>query len=137
MDIAVKRRGELVFTDTWDKSINGVTDTKIHPTIILKGWITQYVCSASSSGSLVPMNRKIMPDFTHVIRFSDFFEKQSIQWHKDGNPFSLFKHACFLNIFIHHQFKNTMGLNYCLSKVLDFFNSIIVCYINVFLGVDT
>ena len=137
MDIAVKRRGELVWTDTRDKSINGVTDTKIHPTIRLKGWITQYVCSASSSGSLIPMNSKITPDFTQVIRCSGFFEKQSIKWHKGGNPFSLFKHACFLNIFIHHQFKNTRWLNYCPSVVLDFLNSIVVCYIDIFLRVDT
>ena len=33
MDIAVKRRGELVCTDTRDKSINIVADTKIQPTI--------------------------------------------------------------------------------------------------------
>ena len=35
--IAVKRRGELVCKDTWDKSINTVTYTKIQPTIRLRG----------------------------------------------------------------------------------------------------
>ena len=84
-DLAVTLRGDLVYTDYNNRSINLVKDTHIQTLITLQGWKPLNLCSASSDELLVIMNSDNEKQ-TKVVRYSDYEEKQSIQWDDQFKP---------------------------------------------------
>nr|XP_022322182.1 uncharacterized protein LOC111123846 [Crassostrea virginica] len=89
-DIAVTRKGDLVYTDYDDSSINLVSGTQIHTLIKLRGWFVRKwrphdVCSTSSGNLLVIMTSDD-GKLTKVVRYSGSTEKQTIQWEDKGKP---------------------------------------------------
>ncbi|XP_078342005.1 uncharacterized protein LOC144627889 [Crassostrea virginica] len=84
-DIAVTRRGDLVYTDPGDRSINLVSGTKIQTMIRLRGWTPLYLCSTSAGDLLVIMDSDDEKQ-TKVVRYSGSTEKQTIQWDYQGKP---------------------------------------------------
>nr|XP_022290060.1 probable E3 ubiquitin-protein ligase MID2 [Crassostrea virginica]XP_022290129.1 probable E3 ubiquitin-protein ligase MID2 [Crassostrea virginica]XP_022290203.1 probable E3 ubiquitin-protein ligase MID2 [Crassostrea virginica] len=84
-DIAVTRSGDLVYTDTSDRSINIVRDTHKQTLIRLQGWRPSYLCS-TSSGDLLVIIISDDDESTKVVRYSGFTEKQSIQWDEQSRP---------------------------------------------------
>nr|XP_022308207.1 uncharacterized protein LOC111114215 [Crassostrea virginica] len=100
-DITVTRRGEHVYTDYGDRSINVVcvthlllfripetkskTDVLIRTLIRLKGWTPRFLCSSSLDNLLVMM---ISDDGkqTKIVRYCDSTEKESIQFDDKGKP---------------------------------------------------
>ena len=94
MDIAVKRGGNLVYTDYKDKSINLVTDKQIHQLVKLQGWKPYDIFCSSSDELLVIMDSDDRKE-TKVVRYSGAMDKQWIQWDYQGKP--LFPSGTFLN----------------------------------------
>lgn len=84
-DIAVTGSGNLVYTDYNDHTVNIVLDTQIHEVIKLKGWRPHSVC-CTSLGDLLVVNEKDDHEHTKVVRYSDYKEKQSIQYSERGQP---------------------------------------------------
>ncbi|XP_078331152.1 uncharacterized protein LOC144624978 [Crassostrea virginica] len=84
-DIAVTRRGDLVYTDPRDRSINLVSGTNVKRLFRLLGWRPQGLCSTSSGDLLVIIETDDRKQ-TKVVRYSGSTEKQSIQWDDQGKP---------------------------------------------------
>nr|XP_022333206.1 uncharacterized protein LOC111130424 [Crassostrea virginica] len=95
-DIAVTRSRDLVYTDSWDSSINLVSGTQIQTLITLQGWELYSLCSTSSGDLLVIMTSDDGKQ-TKVVRYSGSTEKQSIQWDDQGKPLYTFGYIKYLS----------------------------------------
>ncbi|XP_048767617.2 tripartite motif-containing protein 3-like [Ostrea edulis] len=84
-DITVTRDGDLVYTDTDNKTVNLVKNKHIEIIIILQGWKPFHLCSTSSGDLLVFMCSGDETQ-TKVVRYSGSTEKQSIQFDDQGRP---------------------------------------------------
>ncbi|XP_078340463.1 uncharacterized protein LOC111107942 [Crassostrea virginica] len=84
-DISVTRRGDLVYTDYWDRSINLVRGKQIQRLITLRGWGPRGLCSTVSGDLLVTMTSDD-DNQSKVVRYSDSTKKQTIQWDDQGKP---------------------------------------------------
>ena len=84
-DIAVTRRGDLLYTDYKDRSINLESGTQIQTLFALRGWKPCGVCSTSSNDLLVIIDSDDGKQ-SKVLRYTGFNRKQSIQWDDKGNP---------------------------------------------------
>lgn len=88
-DIAVKKDGNLIYTDYKNKTVNKVIIThekenmhNIEKLITLKGWEPLNVCSTSSDDLLVVMFNKTGKE-TKVVRYSGCLRKQQTIQYSD------------------------------------------------------
>ena len=99
-DIAVTKKGNLLYVDYNDRSINIVSDThaqglikflgkksdtKITTLVTLRGWRPLYLCSASSGDLLVIMDSDDNKQ-AKVVRYTGSTQTQTIQNDDNGKP---------------------------------------------------
>lgn len=85
-DIAVTKRGSLVYTDPRDYSVNIVNDAQIQTLFRLSGWKPFYVCCTSSGDLLIVMDTEDYK-YAKVVRYSGTTAKQIIQFDHKGDRF--------------------------------------------------
>lgn len=95
-DIAVTRSGNLVYTDSNDRSINLVSNTDIKPLIRLRRWRPLGVCCTSTGDLLVTMNND--EKCSKVARYYGSTEKQNIQHDEQGQLLFSFKSGCIYHL---------------------------------------
>lgn len=84
-NIAVSKSGDLVFTDYTEGTVNIVPDTETETVISLRGWRPHGVCTTLFGDLLVAITSDDN-EHTKVVRYSNFTEKQSIQFDDKGDP---------------------------------------------------
>ncbi|XP_061166693.1 uncharacterized protein LOC133175593 [Saccostrea echinata] len=84
-DIAVTDSGDLVYTDSSDKTVNIVKNEKIEEVIKFQNWIPYGVCITASSDLLVTLSNNDKKE-TKVVRYSDSQEQQTIQFDDKDKP---------------------------------------------------
>ncbi|XP_052682729.1 uncharacterized protein LOC128163225 [Crassostrea angulata] len=103
-DIAVTRKGDLVFTDENSCTVNIVKNTQVHTVIRLRDWKPSGICSTSSGDLLVVMRRDKQ---TKVVRYGGYTEKQTIQYDDKGQSL----YSSDFNMYI----KENRNLDICVS----------------------
>ncbi|XP_061169016.1 uncharacterized protein LOC133178295 [Saccostrea echinata] len=83
-DIAVTKSGDLVYTDTSNRTVNIVKNEEIEEVIRLKKWRPDCICSTSAGDLFVTMFGKNKQ--SKVVRYSGSTEKQTIQFDETGKP---------------------------------------------------
>lgn len=83
--ITVTPSGNLVYTDYFDRTICIVHNARVNKLIKRPGWKPLNLCS-TSSGDLLVILMSIRNERTKVVRFSDFKEKQTIQYDNERKP---------------------------------------------------
>lgn len=71
--------GDLAYTAYWDNTVNIVKNTQTQTAIQLQDWKPHGICSTSSGDLLVAMD-SVDDTETKVVRYTDFTEKQTIQF---------------------------------------------------------
>ncbi|XP_061168948.1 uncharacterized protein LOC133178218 [Saccostrea echinata] len=84
-DIAVIKSGDLVYTDSNDRTVNIVKNKKVEEVIRLQNWTPKGICSTSSGDLLVTMDRDDRK-LSKVVRYSGSTEKQNIYFDYKGKP---------------------------------------------------
>ncbi|XP_052684062.1 E3 ubiquitin-protein ligase TRIM71-like [Crassostrea angulata] len=84
-DIAVTGEGDLAYTAYWDNTVNIVKNAQTQTAIQLQGWKPHGICSTSSGDLMVAMD-SVDDTETKVVRYTDFTEKQTIQFNDKGQP---------------------------------------------------
>lgn len=84
-DITVTRKGDLVYTDVINKTVNIVKNTQINTLIKLRDWRPLNICSTSTDDLLVFINSDD-DEKTKIVRYCGSIEKQTIQFDKNGKP---------------------------------------------------
>ncbi|XP_061177480.1 uncharacterized protein LOC133186273 [Saccostrea echinata] len=90
-DIAVTRSGELVYTDTYARTVNIVKNEQIQELIRLQRWKPFNVCFSSTGDILVTMDND-KKEQSRVVRYSGSTEKKIIQFDSEGIP--LYSYDC-------------------------------------------
>lgn len=84
-DISVTKKGDLVYTDYNEGTVNLVTNTEIQTVIRLRKWRPLNICCSFAGDLLVVMSSN---DFTRtkVVRYFGSKKKQSIKYGDKGQP---------------------------------------------------
>lgn len=83
--LAIIRFGDLIYADKFDRSLNIVKGTEVHTILRFQGWRPLGLCSTPSDEILLLMVND-SNDQTKIVRYSDFIEKQNIQFDDKGQP---------------------------------------------------
>lgn len=83
--VSVTQKGELVYTDFKDRTVNIIKKTGIQTLIRLHRWRPFYACSTIAGDLLVVMNSNDKKQ-AKVVRYSGSTEKQSIEFDDKGQP---------------------------------------------------
>lgn len=95
-DIAVTRRGDLVYTDSNNNTLNIVKEGNAREEIKLLEWRPMNVCSTSSADLLVSMISKNCRQ-AQVVRYSGSLQIQIIQYDDKGKPLYSTDHTKYIS----------------------------------------